>query len=161
MLAQLITRQQKILAADKHLSQLKMLVLGFTFKENVSNVPNTKVAFIVRELQSFRIGVDLVDSYADAREVMHEYRIEMKSQPEGTYDAIIVAVAHHKYWKMTEPDFLKFANATCLLDDVKGLYANRIKKNGVLEFVAGKVNGQWSIIASDLPFSSSPCRPIA
>lgn len=119
---------KRILAADKHLSQSRILLLGFTFKENVSDVRNTKVADIVRELQSYRVSVDLVDPYADAQEVMHEYQIEMKPQPEGTYDAIIVAVAHHEYREMTEADFFKYANKTCLLVDVKGLYANRIKK---------------------------------
>jgi len=119
---------KRILAADKHLSQSRVLLLGFTFKENVADVRNTKVADIVRELQSYRVRVDLVDPYADAREVMHEYQIEMKPEPEGTYDAIIVAVAHHEYREMTEPDFLKYASETCLLVDVKGLYANRIKK---------------------------------
>jgi UDP-N-acetyl-D-galactosamine dehydrogenase len=119
---------KRILAADKHLSQSRVLLLGFTFKENVADVRNTKVADIVRELQSYRVSVDLVDPYADAQEVMHEYQIEMKPQPEGTYDAIIVAVAHHEYREMAEPDFLKYANETCLLVDVKGLYANRIKK---------------------------------
>jgi len=119
---------KRILAADKHLSQSRVLLMGFTFKENVADVRNTKVADIVRELQSYRVSVDLIDPYADAQEVMHEYQIEMKPQPEGTYDAIIVAVAHHEYREMTEPDFLKYANETCLLVDVKGLYANRIKQ---------------------------------
>lgn len=118
---------KRILAADKHLSQSRVLLLGFTFKENVADVRNTKVADIVRELQSYRVQVDLVDPYADPQEVMHEYQIEMKAEPEGTYDAIIVAVAHHEYRIMTEPDFLKFANKTCLLVDVKGLYTNQIK----------------------------------
>lgn len=119
---------KRILAADKHLSQSKVLVLGFTFKENVSDVRNTKVADIVRELQSYRVQVDLVDPYADPLEVMHEYQIEMKEHPQGTYDAIIVAVAHHEYRSMTEPDFIKFANENCLLVDIKGLYTNRINK---------------------------------
>lgn len=119
---------KRILAADKHLSQSRILLLGFTFKENVSDVRNTKVADIVRELQSYRVSVDLVDPYADAQEVMHEYQIELKPKPEGTYDAIIVAVAHREYREMTEADFFKYANKTCLLVDVKGLYANRIKK---------------------------------
>ena len=119
---------KRILAADKHLSQSRALVLGFTFKENVSDVRNTKVADIVKELQSYRVQVDLVDPYADPEEVKHEYQIEMKAQPEGTYDAIIVAVAHREYRTMTESDFLKLANENCLLVDVKGLYANRIEK---------------------------------
>lgn len=121
---------KRILAADKHLSQSRVLVLGFTFKENVSDVRNTKVADIVRELQSYRVNVDVVDPHADPLEVKHEYQIELADQPSGKYDAIIVAVAHHEYREMTETDFLKFANEHCLLVDVKGLYANRIKKMG-------------------------------
>ena len=117
---------KRILAADKHLSQSRVLVMGFTFKENVSDVRNTKVADIIRELQSYRVNVDLVDPYADAAEVKHEYQIELKDQAEGTYDAIIVAVAHRQYREMTESDFLKFANKTCLLVDVKGLYRKAI-----------------------------------
>jgi len=117
---------KRILAADKHLSQSRVLVMGFTFKENVSDVRNTKVADIIRELQSYRVNVDLVDPYADAAEVKHEYQIELKDQPNGTYDAIIIAVAHRQYREMTESDFLKFANKTSLLFDVKGLYRKTI-----------------------------------
>ncbi|HZL12368.1 MAG TPA: nucleotide sugar dehydrogenase [Prolixibacteraceae bacterium] len=119
---------KRILAADKHLSQSRVLVLGFTFKENVSDIRNTKVADIIRELQSYRVNVDLVDPYADAEEVLHEYHIDLKEQAEGIYDAIIVAVAHREYRNMTEADFLKWANETCLLVDVKGLYLNKINK---------------------------------
>ena len=119
---------KRILAADKHLSQSRVLVLGFTFKENVADIRNTKVSDIIRELQSYRVQVDLVDPYADAEEVQHEYQIELKSQAEGTYDAIIVAVAHHEYREMVEDDFLKLAKETCLLVDVKGLYLNEINK---------------------------------
>jgi UDP-N-acetyl-D-galactosamine dehydrogenase len=119
---------KRILAADKHLSQSRVLVLGFTFKENVSDVRNTKVADIVKELQSYRVNVDVLDPNANAEEVKHEYQIEMKQQPGEKYDAIIVAVAHREYRNMTEADFLKLANETCLLVDVKGLFTHQIKK---------------------------------
>lgn len=119
---------KRILAADKHLSQSRVLVMGFTFKENVSDVRNTKVADIVRELQSYRVNVDLVDPYADPDEIQTEYNIDLKGQPVGTYDAIIVAVAHREYRTMNEEDFLKMADKVCLLVDIKGLYRNKVKK---------------------------------
>ena len=119
---------KRILAAEKHLSQSRVLVMGFTFKENVADVRNTKVADIIAELQSYQVKIDLVDPYADPEEVMNEYQIELKEQPEGTYDAIIVAVAHHEYRVLTETDFLKYANQKCLIVDIKGLYANKIEK---------------------------------
>jgi len=59
---------------------------------------------------------------------MHEYQIDLKKMPEGKYDAIIVAVAHHEYREYLEPDFLKLANETCLIVDIKGLYTNKIEK---------------------------------
>jgi len=119
---------KQILAADKHLSESRVLVMGFTFKENVADIRNTKVADIIKELESYRVQVDLVDPYADADEVRHEYQIELKDVPGGMYDAIIVAVAHHEYREMTEPDFIKLANETCLLVDVKGLYRNKMEE---------------------------------
>lgn len=119
---------KRILAADKHLSQSRVLVMGFTFKENVADIRNSRVSDIIRELQSYRVQVDLVDPYADAGDVMHEYQIELTPQPKGTYDAVIVAVAHHEYREMSESDFLKLANPNCLLVDVKGLFRNSIEK---------------------------------
>jgi UDP-N-acetyl-D-galactosamine dehydrogenase len=119
---------KRILAADKHLSQSRVLVMGFTFKENVSDIRNSKVADIVRELQSYRVNVDVVDHYADPEEVQQEYQIELAGQPSGKYDAIIVAVAHKEYRKMTEDDLLGFTNEKCLLVDVKGLFTHQLKK---------------------------------
>jgi UDP-N-acetyl-D-galactosamine dehydrogenase len=117
-----------ILAADKHLSESRVLVMGFTFKENVSDVRNTKVAEIIQELESYRVKVDLVDPYANADEVFKEYQIELKPQSEGKYDAIIVAVAHQQYRILKEIDFINLSNKNSILIDVKGLFRNKINK---------------------------------
>lgn len=119
---------KRILAADKHLSQSRVLVMGFTFKENVSDVRNSKVADIVRELQSYRVNVDVVDPYADPDEVKKEYLIELSKHPSGKYDAIILAVAHRDYREMREEDFLKLSTEKSLLIDVKGLYTHQIRQ---------------------------------
>ena len=118
---------KKILAEGKHLSQSRVLVLGFTFKENVADVRNSKVANIIYELQSYQVKVDVVDPHADPEEVMHEYKIGIKRQPSEKYDAIIVAVAHQEYRKMKEADFIALSLDKGLLVDVKGLYRNQIK----------------------------------
>ena len=117
---------KKILAADKHLMESRVLILGFTFKENVADIRNSKVADIVKELQSYRVSVDVVDPYADAEEVAHEYFIELKKQPEGKYDAVIVAVAHRQYREYTERDFTDLLNDKGIVADVKGLYKDMI-----------------------------------
>jgi UDP-N-acetyl-D-galactosamine dehydrogenase len=119
---------KKILAADKHLIQSRVLVLGFTFKENVADIRNSKVANIVKELQSYRVQVDVVDPYASAEELKREYHIELKDSPQGKYDAIIAAVAHKQYRAYTEKDFLELSNDNGILIDVKGLYKDNIKE---------------------------------
>jgi UDP-N-acetyl-D-galactosamine dehydrogenase len=117
---------KKILAADKHLLQSRVLVMGFTFKENVADIRNSKVADIVRELQSYRVTVDVIDPYADAEELSREYHIELKSKPEGRYDAIIAAVAHRQYREYTEENFAELLADKGVLIDVKGIYKDRI-----------------------------------
>jgi UDP-N-acetyl-D-galactosamine dehydrogenase len=115
---------KRILAMDKHLSQSRVLVLGFTFKENVSDIRNTKVADIIKELKSYKVIVHLVDPYADAIEVMNEYNIELRSKTEGKYDAIIVAVAHDEFRVMNDKDFIELSTEQGILIDIKGIYHN-------------------------------------
>jgi UDP-N-acetyl-D-mannosaminuronate dehydrogenase len=82
------------------------------------------VAYIIRKLQSYGVSVGSTDQYADTQKAMHEYPFEMNPKPKDTYDAFIIAVAHHGYRAMKEHNFLTFANKLNLLVDVKGLYIN-------------------------------------
>jgi UDP-N-acetyl-D-galactosamine dehydrogenase len=76
----------------------RALVLGLTFKENCPDVRNTKVADVVAELKAYGVEVDVHDPWVDANEAQHEYGIELTSKPAtGTYDAIIIAVAHREF----------------------------------------------------------------
>jgi UDP-N-acetyl-D-galactosamine dehydrogenase len=118
---------KKILAEGKHLSEAHVLVMGFTFKENVADIRNSKVADIIRELQSYQVKVDVVDPYADPEEMMKEYKITLKPAINEKYDAVIVAVAHKEYRKMKEEDFKAISVDKGLLVDVKGLYLHQIK----------------------------------
>jgi UDP-N-acetyl-D-galactosamine dehydrogenase len=119
---------KKILAEGKHLSESHVLVMGFTFKENVADIRNSKVADIIRELQSYQVKVDVVDPYADPEEMMKEYQIALKPAINGKYDAIIVAVAHKEYRAMKEENFKAISVDKGLLVDVKGLYLHQIKE---------------------------------
>lgn len=76
----------------------RVLVLGLTFKENCPDVRNTKVVDLIRELESYRCRVDVHDPWVDAAEARREYGIELVHELEqGTYDAIVVAVAHREF----------------------------------------------------------------
>ncbi|WP_256012225.1 nucleotide sugar dehydrogenase [Desertivirga xinjiangensis] len=100
----------------------KVLVLGFTFKENCPDIRNTKVISIVEELKAFDIDVDIHDPWADASEVKHEYGLEVLpglQEPDlSQYSGIILAVAHKEFANLA----IKKSDA-CVVYDVKGILA--------------------------------------
>lgn len=118
---------KEMIKAGKSIPQSRVLVMGVTFKEDVADIRNSKVADLIQELKSYGTQVDVVDEHADAKEVMHEYGIEMKEKATGKYDSIVVAVAHKPYLKMVEKDFLEIMNTPGFLYDVKGIFRGKIK----------------------------------
>ncbi|MEJ7694366.1 nucleotide sugar dehydrogenase [Daejeonella sp.] len=72
----------------------RTLIMGYTFKENCPDIRNTRVIDIYEELKQFGLLVDVVDPWADALEVKEEYDLNLLKEPDGQYDAIIIAVAH-------------------------------------------------------------------
>ncbi|HUH88198.1 MAG TPA: Vi polysaccharide biosynthesis UDP-N-acetylglucosamine C-6 dehydrogenase TviB [Pusillimonas sp.] len=79
----------------------KVLVMGLAFKENCPDLRNTRVVDIVRELADYNIQVDVYDPWVDPAEAQREYGITPVDKPEpGTYDGIIVAVAHKQFTDM-------------------------------------------------------------
>lgn len=116
---------QKLLQQDKNPRQTKVLVMGLTFKENISDIRNSKVADLVRELMKYAINVHLVDPHASANEVAHEYRMTLLDTPSTNYDAVIVAVGHDVYKSLDVAYFKLLMNTAPILLDLKGLYAVR------------------------------------
>jgi UDP-N-acetyl-D-galactosamine dehydrogenase len=117
---------KKLIATGKELKPARILLMGITFKENVSDIRNSKVVDIYRELLSYGItNIDVVDSFAEAHEVAEEYGFEMKVAPTGKYDVIIAAVAHDAYKNMNLADFKTLAADNCVLIDIKGLHKNK------------------------------------
>lgn len=118
---------KKILAQGKNILHARVLVMGMTFKENVSDIRNSKVVDMVREFMDFGAVVDVVDPYASPLAVEQEYGIELKEQPGKDYDAIVVAVAHKDYILLDENYFISLSNEKAVLGDIKGLYRHKIK----------------------------------
>jgi UDP-N-acetyl-D-galactosamine dehydrogenase len=120
---------KKILATGKNIQDAKVLVMGTTFKENVSDIRNSKVIDVVNELKSFQVKVDLVDPHASSSEMEHEYGVGLVSKPTNDYDAIIVAVNHKEYMKLTESDFQNMMrDDKGIFVDVKGIFKGKINK---------------------------------
>ena len=98
----------------------RVLVLGFTFKENCPDTRNTKVVDVIDELKDFGIHVDVYDPHALRDEVKAEYAIDLLSrQPDPKqYDGIILTVAHNEFCSI---DFSFVRNQPTVLFDVKGI----------------------------------------
>ncbi len=123
---------QILLQRGRNPRQTKVLVMGLTFKENVTDIRNSKVAELVRELMKYAINVHLVDPHASPNEVAHEYRLTLIDKPSDQYDAIVVAVGHDEYRKLDVAYFKSLMNGTPILLDLKGLY--NVKKSDGLEY---------------------------
>jgi UDP-N-acetyl-D-galactosamine dehydrogenase len=104
----------------------RALIFGFTFKENVTDVRNTKVADIVRELKDYGVESDIVDPHVDPEIVLKEYGLKPVNQPNGKYDIIVVAVAHKEFSDLDESYFKNYATRNAVFVDIKGLYRGRI-----------------------------------
>jgi len=117
---------KKIIAGKKDIREAKILIMGATFKENVSDIRNSKVVDIVNELHSFGIDVDVTDPFAEPNEVFDEYGFQLIKENGKNYDAVIVAVGHKQYLNLDETYFKTLLNSSGVLVDLKGLYRGKI-----------------------------------
>lgn len=98
----------------------KVLVLGFTFKENCPDVRNTRVIDIVQEFENYGATVDVHDCWADSGDVEKEYGISLQSELfNDYYDAIILAVGHDEYKRMGTDVIRKLGKGQHVLFDIK------------------------------------------
>lgn len=106
-------------------AEARILVLGFTFKEGCPDLRNTKVIDIVRELQAYHACVDVYDPWIDHAEAEHEYGIAPLREPPapGTYDAIVLAVAHPEFRQWGVARIRAFGKSRHVLYDVKSMLA--------------------------------------
>ena len=105
----------------------KVIVLGLTFKENCSDLRNSKVVDLVRELQDFGCEVLVHDPVADPVEALHEYGIRLaiwEKLPQ--VDAVVASVAHQYYYDMPISDLLAKLKPAGVFIDVKSSYPNHV-----------------------------------
>jgi UDP-N-acetyl-D-galactosamine dehydrogenase len=101
----------------------RILVLGLTFKENCPDVRNTKIVDVVNELVKFGARVDVYDPWADPAEAEHEYGIKLvKRLKAGTYDALVMGVAHQEFRKMGIGRIRELARKNHVLYDIKYVF---------------------------------------
>jgi UDP-N-acetyl-D-galactosamine dehydrogenase len=119
---------KKILNTGKNIAGARVLIMGATFKEDVSDIRNSKIYDVVKELQSYRADVEVIDPLASSEELKHEYGFGLVKEPTGKYDAVIVAVNHQQYIKLDEKYFASILTPKGILVDLKGIYRNSIKQ---------------------------------
>lgn len=118
---------QHIIQNNGNVKDAKVLVMGATFKENVSDIRNSKVADVVKELKSFSLNVQVTDPHAESNELMHEYGFSLNNNIEDNYDAVIVTVPHSIYKKLDDAYFAGITKEKAMIADLKGTYRNIIK----------------------------------
>jgi UDP-N-acetyl-D-glucosamine/UDP-N-acetyl-D-galactosamine dehydrogenase len=117
---------QHIIQHNGNVKEAKVLVMGATFKENVSDIRNSKVADVVKELKGFSLNVDVVDPHASSEELLHEYGFGLSETTATNYDAVIVTVPHGAYKNLNDNYFASITKEHGLVYDLKGTYRNTI-----------------------------------
>ncbi|HEX2974416.1 MAG TPA: nucleotide sugar dehydrogenase [Bacteroidales bacterium] len=120
---------KKIIAAGKNPFNSKVLIMGITFKEDVTDIRNSKVVDVIKELVDFGVKTEVIDPAADAHEVKEEYGIDLVKKPTGKYDAIILAVSHKEYLNIEESWFSGLLADKGIIVDVKGIMRGKIKSH--------------------------------
>lgn len=113
---------QTLIQNGKNPKESKVLIMGVTFKENVSDIRNSKIANLAQELIDYSVEVDLVDPFASPEEFHHEYKIKMKTDHDNDYDAVIVAVNHNNYKDKDFNFFRSIMKENPVLFDLKAIY---------------------------------------
>jgi UDP-N-acetyl-D-galactosamine dehydrogenase len=119
---------QHIIRNSGDVKASKVLVKGATFKENVSDIRNSKVSDVVKSLQEYYVNVDVEDPYADSDELQHEYGFGLVKNPANDYDAVIITVPHQEYLALDDSFYSGITKEHGLVADLKGIYRNKINK---------------------------------
>jgi len=118
---------KKIIKNGINVMEARVLIMGATFKENVSDIRNSKVVDVVREFESFGVQVDVIDPHADSDELMHEYGFGLVPELGKNYAAVIVAVNHDEFVGLPESYFKALLQPNGIFVDLKGIYKGKIK----------------------------------
>lgn len=117
---------QHIIKNSGDVKSARVLIKGATFKENVSDIRNSKVADVVKALKSYYVNVDVEDPHADSGELQHEYGFGLAEKTGNDYDAVIITVPHNDYKELGDDYFTGITKPHGMIADLKGIYRNRI-----------------------------------
>ncbi len=117
---------QHVIANSNNVKEAKILVMGATFKENVSDIRNSKVLDVIKTLQSYFLQVFIHDPFASGEQLKEEYGLELITELDNDYDVILVSVPHVNYKHFDDDYFASITKDHALIADLKGAYRNKI-----------------------------------
>ena len=129
-----------LIACHKPVRGAKVAVLGVTFKENVSDIRNTRVVDLIEALRAYGVRMEIYDPMADQKEMRREYDIEISNHMKKfKADAIVIAVAHDSFRRYFDLRSLKahliFTRGQAVVIDVKGMYRpDQFANSGILHW---------------------------
>jgi UDP-N-acetyl-D-galactosamine dehydrogenase len=117
---------KKMISKNISIENAKILIMGFTFKENCPDIRNTKVIDIYNELKKYKISVDIWDPWCNENEALKEYNIEIvKSPKQGNYDGIVIAVSHNEFKLLGIDQVRKYGKDLSIVYDLKYLFPKK------------------------------------
>ena len=117
---------QHVIATSDNVKNAKILFMGATFKENVSDIRNSKVMDVIETLKTYHLNVSVSDPYADGEELQHEYKCDLVQEPDNDYDAVIITVPHAPYLDYDDAYFASITKPSALIVDIKGVFRHKI-----------------------------------
>jgi UDP-N-acetyl-D-galactosamine dehydrogenase len=122
---------KKIILADIPIKNVRVAILGFTFKENCQDSRNTKIINIINEMKEYGMIPIITDPQANVEDARNEYGVELVSIDRiNNMDAVIIAVAHNEFLSLTMDEIDKFykknANNKKVMIDIKGVLDRRV-----------------------------------
>ncbi|HOZ68026.1 MAG TPA: nucleotide sugar dehydrogenase [Chitinophagaceae bacterium] len=117
---------QHIIKNSGDVKSSKVLIKGATFKEDVSDIRNSKVSDVVNALKEYYVNVDVEDPHADSDELKHEYGFGLVDKVANDYDAVIIPVPHKQYKDLDENYYASITKPHAMVADLKGIYRNKI-----------------------------------
>lgn len=117
---------KQLLIHRKNPIDIRLLVMGITYKANISDIRNSKVIDLINELRNYNIDADVVDPLASTEEVRLEYGFFLNEKVNTRYDAVLVAVKHHGYLNLDEAYFKSICLPDGIIFDISGIYKGKI-----------------------------------
>ncbi|AHF15083.1 nucleotide sugar dehydrogenase [Niabella soli] len=129
MAAQVAAKVVKhILKKRMNIADAAVLIKGATFKENISDIRNSKVANVVAALKEYSIAVHVEDPFASSGALEKAFGFGLTERVSDNYDAVIITVPHRQYLHLDEDYFCSITKEDALIADLKGIYRNKISK---------------------------------